>query len=267
MIPTERVVSGKPVPPRPSRFSRMTVEDVERRCTAFSRCAESEAIGDWEARVTQGTDATASAAFLSGDPGQPVEDALAAIADFYARHSRPAVARVVTGSSIDSELVARGWQPLGAESSENEVQLAGVAAVARELQDVAIESVVYEPQLSYDWLVGDQRAQENFPAVAAAVDLPQASFGSLHREGRQVARARITLVDGWAQLTDLFVQPEHRHQGLARTIIAGMVERAAERGASVLAAQTRDDNEAAQALCRALGFERHHGFRYLVAPA
>lgn len=203
-IPAALVVSGKPVPPRPSRFSRMSVTEVEHRCAAFARGPESEATGG-------------------------------------RRRER---VRVVTGSDVEAELIGRGWQPLESEATESQVHLAGVAALARELHDVAIDDVEYEAQVGSD-----------------------AVCGSIHRDGHQVATARVTLADSWAFLADLFVQPDHRRQGLAHMIIAGLVEWAAEHGASVVAVQVRADNEAALGLSRSLGFESHHGFRSLIAPS
>lgn len=200
-IPADLVVSGKPVPPRPSRFSRMTIEEVEQRCTAAVPRAESRDLDD--------------------------------------RHIR-----VVTGSAAEADLIAEGWQPLDAQPAQGEVHLAGVAALCRELHEVAIDEIEYETGLGDD-----------------------AVFASVHRDGRQIARARVDIADSWGFLSDLSVQPDHRRQGLARTVIAGVVEWSAERGASVLAVQVDADDEATLALCGGLGFERHHSFRYLVAPS
>lgn len=264
-IPAALVVSGKPVPPRPSRFSRLTAEEVEQRCTAFARCTVREQLGGWELRVTEGTNPMASAALLVGDPGRPLDEALGTLADFYADHGRRPVARVIAGSTIDLELIGRGWSPLMDDRADNEVHLIGVAALTRRLRDVDPSDVVHEPAITYDWLVGNGRAQANFAAVAAALDLPDASFGSISEGRHQVARARANIAGDWAFLADLFVQPDHRRRGLARMMMAGMAAWAAERGASVMALQVREDNPPAQALYASLGFERHHGYRYLTA--
>lgn len=261
------VVSGKPVPPRPSRFSRISADDVEHRCTALSRPSEVVELGDWLLRVTDGTNPMASAALLAGDPGQSIDDAIDVVSRFYADRGRQPVARVIADSDLDRALVSRGWSALGVERSDNEVHLVGVAALARRLADVDTAEVIYEPALTYDWLVGNDRAQANFAAVAAALDLSDAAFGSISDDAGQVARARANIAGGWAFLADLFVQPDHRRHGLARRMMAGMALWAAEHGASVMALQVDGSNAPALALYAELGFERHHGYRYLTSRA
>ena len=266
-IPAALVVSGKPVPPRPSRFSRMSPDDVERRCTAFSRATEVAELGDWLMRVTDGTNPMASAALLVGDPGGPMDDAIDVVSGFYAEHGRTPVARVVAGSDLDRALVHRGWTALEVGRTDNEVHLAGVAALIRRLADAQTDDVIYEPALTYDWLVGNDRAQANYSSVAAALDLDHAAFGSISEGTQQVARARANIANSWAFLADLFVQPDHRRHGLARTMMAGMARWAAEQGASVMALQVDAGNAPAQALYAGLGFERHHSYRYLTTRA
>lgn len=266
-VPAALVVSGKPVPPRPSRFSRISADDVEHRCTAFSRASEVVELGDWLLRMTEGTNPMASAALLAGDPGGPIDEAIEAVARFYADRRRRAVARVIADSDLDRTLTSRQWSLLDVERSDNEVHLVGVAALARRLTDVKTNEVVLEPSLTYDWLVGNDRAQANFAALAAALDLTDAAFGSISDGAKQVARARANIVDGWAFVADLYVQPDQRRRGLARTMMAGMAQWVAEQGASVMALQVDAGNAPAQALYAGLGFERHHAYRYLVAPA
>ncbi|MGN6723382.1 MAG: GNAT family N-acetyltransferase [Marmoricola sp.] len=262
-IPAALVVSGKPVPPRPSRFSRISADEVEHRCVDFARWTEAVELGDWLLRVTDGTNPLASAAILAGDPGMPLDQAIDTTAEFYARRDRQPVARVVVGSSIDEHLTGLGWRPLDVERADNEVHLAGVAALARRLVGVDTSGVVHEATVSYDWLVGNDRAQANFAAVAASLDLRDATFGSISEDGEQVARARANVVSGWTFLADLFVRPDRRERGLARTMMAAMTEWAAERGATVMALQVAADNTPAQRLYADLGFERHHRYRYL----
>lgn len=265
-IPSALIVSGKPVPPRPSRFSRLSADEVEHRCSAFSRPSECAELGDWQLRVTEGTNPIASTALLAGDPGTPIDDAIEILRDFYVSRGRRPAARVVAGSVIERELEQRGWTTLDVDRADSEVLVAGVAALARQLSDVDISDVHHESVITYDWLVGNERAQANFASVAAALDLANSTFASLSDDDGQTARARANEADGWAFFADLYVQPHHRRRGLARIMTAALVQWAAERGASVFALQVNADNAAAQALYAGLGFERHHGYRYLVGP-
>lgn len=259
-VPQHLVVSGKPVPPRPSRFSRLSDDEVEHRCMAFSRPVEMMELGDWELRFLGGINPFANAALLTGDPGLPFEEALGVVGEFYTRHERKPVARVVAGSSAEQRLIERNWS---APWTDNEVHLAGVAALARRFVDVDIAAVAHEDHLTREWLVGNDRAQANFEVVAHSLDLRNATFASISEAGHQVARARVHVENSWAYLADLMIAPPHRRRGLAQIMMAATTQWAAERGASVMALQVLADNEAALALYADLGFERHHAYRYL----
>lgn len=259
-IPSARVVSGKPVPPRPSRFSRLSVNEVERRCMSYSRSVEVEQLGDWELRYLGGTNPFPNAVLAIGDPGVPLDDALEATATFYARHGRQPAIRLLAGSDLERQLRERGWSQL---DGDHEVHLAGIAALARRLAPRNISSVIHEDAVTRGWLAGNDRAQENFAAVALSLDLAEVTFGSISADGAQVARARVNVEDGWAFLADLTVASTHRRRGLAHVMTAAMTHWAAERGASVMALQVRANNNPAQAFYAGLGFERHHTYRYL----
>jgi GNAT superfamily N-acetyltransferase len=141
-----------------------------------------------------------------------------------------------------------------------------VAQVARALAGTPDLALVHEDRLTPEWLVGNDRALANYPAVEASLRLPDAVFASVHEGGHQVARARANLAGDWALLGDLTVQPDHRRRGLARVVMADLVAWAAERGAGTMLLQVVGDNAPAQALYAGLGFARHHSYRYLVPP-
>src|SRR5699024_10287541 len=118
---------GKPIPPRPTRFSRLTDREVELHA-AWVLCEETERIGDWLLRWSPKEDSRSSSVVAVGDPGAPTEEALARVRSFYAsRNARPQ-ARVVTGSQIHQELQARGWHTIDPEDPDTQVSLAGVAS-------------------------------------------------------------------------------------------------------------------------------------------
>lgn len=261
-IPLADIVSGKPVPPRPSRFARLSDDEVARRCAGMFRTAETEQVGDWVLRYTGGTNGRPNSVLPLGDPGLPLDEVLARVHAFYARHERTPVAQVVVGSAAHEQLEGRGWIRLRPDEADSEVLLAGVAQLSRALAGVDDDAVQHEP-LSRDWLVGNTAAQQNYDVVAASLDLDEIVFAAIHADGAQVARARTNLVDDWALFADLTVSPSHRRQGLGRTMMAAMTAWAAERGASVMALQVVGDNEPAQRLYADLGFERHHAYRYL----
>lgn len=261
------VVSGKPVPQRPSRFARLSADEVEVRATALFVPVETEQLGDWVLRYTGGVNARPNSLLPVGSPGIEIDEAIARTLAFYAGRGRNACAQVVVGSPIQIELEARGWTPLRPGEADNEVMLAGVSTVRRALAGIDTSSVTHSDRISRAWLAGNDRALANYEVVAASLALPDATFATLDEGGQQRAHGRVNLRDDWAFLADLMVAPDQRRQGVGRTMMASLTAWAAEAGASVLLLQVLADNTPAQSLYAGLGFERHHAYRHLSAPA
>jgi N-acetylglutamate synthase len=84
--------------------------------------------------------------------------------------------------------------------------------------------------------------------------------------GTAAAKGRVSCHGDWAGITDVWVSPEHRRQGLGSVVMATLLGWAAERGATTAYLQVRGDNPAALALYASLGFRTHHTYRYLAPP-
>ncbi|MCW2856995.1 MAG: GCN5-related N-acetyltransferase [Marmoricola sp.] len=257
------IVSGKPVPPRPSRFARLTPDEVEARATAFFVPRETDHIGDWVLRFTGGANARPNSVLPVGDPGTDLDTAIRRTVEFYAERGREAVAQAVVGSPVQIELEARGWTVLRPGEADTEVLLAGTAAVRRALSGVDTTAVAHANRISRGWLTGNENALANYDAVAESLALARASFATIDEDGVQRVHGRVSIERDWGFVADLMVAPNQRRRGFGRTMMAGLTEWAAEGGASVLLLQVAADNEAAQSLYAQLGFERHHAYRHL----
>lgn len=263
------IVSGKPVPPRPSPRLRVSPEDAERRALAGWPPVESMPLGSWVLRASGGFSARANSVLAVDEPGTSYEAADAAVRAFYAERGLPPWAQVVVGSDTDAQLVARGWGPARPGEADTDFLIASVAQVRRALRRPSGSSTGSpHPEATLaatagpDWLAGDTRAEAD-PKTARAVlegpgDVAFVSLGS-----PPVAKGRVSLVDDWAGITDVWVSAERRRQGLGLVVIAELLQWAAERGASTAYLQVRGDNPAALALYGGLGFARHHSYRYL----
>ena len=64
----------------------------------------------------------------------------------------------------------------------------------------------------------------------------------------------------------VLVDPAHRRRGLARQVVAALLEWGAERGATTAWLHVESDNAPAVELWEGIGFRTHHDHRY-VAPA
>ena len=301
------IVSGKPVPPRPSVRLRVTAAEAERRALAGWPPVESVPLGDWFLRAASGFSARANSVLTLGDPGLPIDEALAAVEEFYAARGLPSWAQAVVGSAEEAALVAGGWADARPGEADTEFQIASVAQLSRALRaarrpgassrrnptDPAPPHAETPPtrrlltvsaSATDAWLADDDRARGIPEAARAVLEGPDdVGFASVSLVGPGegeaeavpegvatapvVAKGRVSVVDDWAGITDVWVSPEHRRQGLALDVLAGLVEWAAERGARTAYLQTRGDNAGALALYARLGFVTHHTYRYLRAPA
>ena len=236
-IPIPDIVSGKPVPPRPSARHRVSPRDAELHSLSMWPDVPTRPLGEWLLRsdVTPEKIARAGSVLAMGDPGRPYPDAAAEVIAYYSGLQRPAWAQVVVDSEADRELVALGWVKARPTEADSVYQLVAVSRLQRLLPAPGeVELDLDEPR-----------------AVA--------TIGS-------VARARGALDGDWLGLHDIWVSPDARRQGLAQRVLAELVDWGASRGATTAYLQVRSDNEAALALYERLGFVTHHVYRYLAAP-
>jgi N-acetylglutamate synthase len=222
--------------------SDATAAAVELRAARAVTAAEAVARDGWLLRATPGSarKRSNSALPLHVAPADAADaDALAAIEAFYrARELSPLVqvAPLEAHGALDAALAARGWQAV----SPTDVLVADAAAVAA------------------------AAAPAPAPGVALAID--DAGQATATLDGRAVGAGRAVLDAGWSGLFAIETVPEARRRGVARTLVGALAGWSAARGCDRLYLQVTVANEPAQALYRALGFTRSHGYHYRVAP-
>jgi ribosomal protein S18 acetylase RimI-like enzyme len=243
-IPIDRIVSGKPVPPRPSVRHRVTPREAESHVAALWEL-ETEPLGGWLLRTDPAPVGRlrrrANSCLAMGDPGIPLDEAEPAIRAFYAARERPAWVHVEAGSDVERAFRERGWEPLA--DGDAHFQLGSVVR-ARRTVDVRPLPEGVTPRLS---------------AVS------RHAAASYARGGDEVARGAASLDGDWLGLHSLHVAPTWRRRGLALHVLDQLLEWGAEQGASTVWLHVETDNEPALALYGALGLVTHHTARYLGA--
>lgn len=263
------VVSGKPVPPRPSVRHRVTPAEAERRALRGWPAVEVEDLGNWALRASGGFSARANSALVIDSPGCPVAEGLAEVRAFYAARALPPLAQVVVGSVEEDQLLRHGWRDARPGEAHTLFQVGSVAQVSRTLRSLppapGTDLLSTGDRVTDAWLADDTRARRHRDAAVAVLEGPaEVAFVSVGDP--VVAKGRVSHVDDWAGITDVWVSPEHRRRGLAAAVVRELVGWAAERGATTAYLQVRGDNAAALALYERLGFATHHAYRYLEAP-
>jgi N-acetylglutamate synthase len=243
-IPLADIVSGKPVPPRPSVRQRVTVREAEGRTGALWPHLERVPLGDWELRYDAApvgrVRKRANSCLAVGDPGRPVPDALAEVEAFYAQRGRDPLVQVEAGSAVEDELRALGWREL--EHGEAEFRLAAVSRVRRTLGR--------QQQQGVELTVADGHA---IATVGTGCD--------------PVAEGQARLDGDWLGLYGLTVDPGHRRRGLGTAVLAELLDWGAEQGALTAWLHVETDNPEGLAFWDALGFTAHHTCRYFARPS
>lgn len=237
------IVSGKPVPPRPSVRQRVSVRAAEGRTGVLWPDLERVALGEWELRREPAPVGRlrkrANSCLAVGDPGRPVTDALAEVVAFYATRSRDPLVQLEAGSGIEDEVRTAGWEPL--DHGESELRLAGLSVVRRAL---------------------GRRRQE----AELAVTGPRA-HATIGSGCDPLAEAQATLDGDWLGVYGLTVDPGHRRRGLGGDVLAALLEWGAEQGATTVWLHVETANPEGLAFWDALGLTAHHTCRYYAPPS
>ena len=234
------IVSGKPVPPRPSVRHRVSTRDAEEHTLSLFAGLETERVGDWVLRTVPVLEGRlvkrANSCLAIGDPGMDPTEAATRVRGFYSDRDRPVLAQVESGSDVDSVLSAAGW------------------------------TVV--PGGDADFLLASlSRALRSCHAVSRTQATPRYSESGAGRArveiGDGVASGEAALDGDWLGLHNLKVAEDHRRQGLGTQVLGSLLEWGAERGATTAWLHVEVDNDPARGLYERVGFRTHHTCRYL----
>ena len=242
------IVSGKPVPPRPSHLMRVSARDAELHTLVLWPDLETEPLGEWVLRTDPAPAGRllkrANSCLALGSPGRPLDAAVAEVLAFYAARDRAPMMQVEAGAEVEAALLADGWAPLG--RGEASFQAAPLSRLHRLLRTV---SVLPEPT----------------PEVVTVDDAVIATL--YDADGSRIAGGAAVLDGEWLAVHGLTVDERHRRRGLATAVMAELVEWGAEQGARTVWLHVETDNAPAMALYDRLGFSEHHVVRYLVPAA
>ena len=248
----------------------ISIDALERAAAPSWRALESDQLGSWLLRASQGFTGRANSALATGDPGLPLADAAEKVCDWYAERSLPAMIAVpypLNGpgnNELDQLLAALGWTSQAAAVVMT-ASTANVAAAA--VPDVLGIEFGAEPDAA--WLGRYRYRGQDLPPIARDLltSAPWQAFASVRADGETIAIGRVAGAGEWAGLTAIEVDPARRRQGLGAAVTTALTRHAAEHGYRNIYLQVTDENASARALYRKLGFTDHHGYHYRVARA
>lgn len=250
------IVSGKPVPPRPSVRQRVPAREAELRVVRMFPATATEPLGEWLLRTDPAPVGRlykrVNSCLALGSPGLPLADAAAAVQQWYAARDRDPLAQVEAGSDVESGLLGLGWRPL--DHGEAELRLGSISRTLRGLRAGPATLHPAEPHPS---------AEPAPRAVVAPESGEERVLVVVPGSGEPLAEGRAVLDGDWLGLHDLRVRIDQRRRGLAREVMGTLLDWGAERGALTAWLHVETDNVAARALYDDLGLGMHHVVRYL----
>jgi GNAT superfamily N-acetyltransferase len=260
-MPRSAVTAMKSVPAAPRDV--LALEEV---AALGWPAPETRWLGRWLLRAADGWTGRGNSVLPLGDPGLPLDEALAEVTAWYAARGLPGRFTIPTPARelLDGALTARGWRPYNPTAV-----LTGDLSVLLRRMPAAGLPVTVEPEPSGDWLsLYHYRGGSSLPPVARTVlaGAREPGFAVLRDGGRPLAIARGSVDEGWVGVTAVEVDVAHRRQGLGTAVMRAILDWAYARGAISAYLQVAEENTGALALYDTLGFARHHGYHYTVAP-
>ncbi len=248
---------------------------LDRAAARTWRGTEEAPLGGWLLRAGAGFTGRANSVLTAGDPGLPLPAAATLVRRWYTARGLTPMASVSypagqpDRSPVDRFFADQGWRLRDEATVIVMTQRSGEVAAAP-----AALPIRFDDRPSHDWLaLYHFRGQPDLPPVARTIltSAPWQAFASARDGDRTVAIGRVAGTGRasahWAGLTAIEVDPGYRRRGLAVAVTTALLAHAAQQGADQVYLQVEDNNEAALALYRCLGFTVHHGYHYRVAPA
>ena len=221
------IVSGKPVPPRPSVRHRVAPRDAQVRAFALFPDLETEQLGDWVLRRSGTATARRANSVLAFGPSGVAEDVDAVI-----RHYERPIAAVLPGTAEERLFRDRGWE-LESTDADTSFQIAGTAIALRALPTSTVEVEI----------------DDSSGRAEARIDDRAGGYAGCDGD--------------WIGLGGLWVEPSARRSGLGLAVVGALLDWGAAQGATTAYLQVLADNDPALALYERLGFREHHRYRYL----
>ncbi|MCB8902931.1 MULTISPECIES: GNAT family N-acetyltransferase [unclassified Streptomyces] len=264
-IAESTLVAGKIVPAAPARRRgpSATFPELARATARAWRPVESEMLGEWTLRASDGFTRRANSVLPLGDPGLPIADALKHVRAWYEARRLPAYIQTATGAEGTQELLCaaldrHGWR----REVSAEVRIAALAPIGD--LDADVSAVRLSRTVDESWLRRYQRFGEPGPAVRSVLTSgPSVWFASVAGTGEVPAAIGRCVVDGrWAGFMAVEVDPEQRRRGLATSVMTALARQALDEGASAAWLQVEADNDGARALYDGMGFAPHHHYHH-----
>lgn len=230
--------------------------------------ADSTELDGWLVRRNAGVTMRANSVLPASAPFD-LDRALDYVENLYAAHQiAPSfqVGPAAQPGDLDEYLAARGYEV----RTPTLVMCAEVADVLAKLPEpttaVNISSTPGDDWMALWWVVDGHGGSDAQPAARQILNRGRALYATISSGRQAQAVGRLALVDDWAGIYCLAVDPAYRRQGLAQATIHGLLQKATTVGVNHVWLQVVEANTPARALYDRLGFRAVSRYHYRVRP-
>jgi N-acetylglutamate synthase len=250
-VPMAEIHRAKKVPENPiARLEKAAADAWPARELAW--------LGQWRLRASEGYTGRANSVLALGDPGLPLDEAIARATTFYEERGQPPridiplplSARVVPAA------VAAGWT----EECEVLIQTMPLDRLIAATPPGLGCTGSATPSPAALEIIAGRRGPLPPAAMHVLTAVPLIKFIEYAEEASLQAMGRGTVTDGYLGLFAIETVPAARRRGLAQEVIGALARWAAEAGARTAYLQVESTNAAAIALYEKLGFRTHHRY-------
>ena len=247
-VPFENLIAAKVVPPE------VSAAWVQSQALKVWRANETQNLGDWVLQSSGNEAARVNSCLLVGSPKTSAEDSLKEVITWYQSRGLTPLAHLSAPGVFDSILEKMGFE---------KTRL--IDFLYKEVTPQKVETnIKIDSALTKEWLAavnqnnGASRSVERFTLESG----DWVRFLSLESQGEIIATARISGVEVFALVTNLFVNESHRGQGIAQALMKSVEQIAFEFNMKHIWLQVLHTNEVAQKLYQKLKFHQHHQYQY-----
>jgi len=222
--------------------------------------ARSGRLGGWLLFASDGHSGRINACWPIGEPGLPLDEAVAWAEAWYVRRGLPTLFKIVEAACDPAELpqflTARGYRP----HTETLLMTGGVNGVESGVVSVSDR---LEAQFADVFAATGAGQGDSAERLAALARMPTPrGFARLDIDGATAAIGACAVDGEWAGVFAMRTDPRRRRSGLARGVLGGLLAFAQRSGARHAYLQVEATNIAALALYRQAGFEEAYRYRY-----
>lgn len=225
--------------------------------------AEREHLGGWELRASGGFTSRANSAWPLGDPGIPLEEALAFVTEWYAARGLPARVAVVAGSDLDARIAGHGF---GVAALPAFRQVADIASVLDALGTPAGSKppTEFTTELPDDFFTVYQRGLGQPDArrvlTTGGAELTFAAIRDAGGAPLAIGRLAVDRASGYAGLAAIYTAEHVRRQGFSSALLRDLLQRAHDGGSRRAYLEVDAENVPALTLYERLGFVTEHAY-------